>query len=70
MKRFDDIPDEFSLFPFGKQTPSDPTRHVTLSRPLGRKHAKERKGHRLLDDNRHSLITEWPQGGRRFRQIP
>jgi integrase len=62
-ERFGATHDEWYLFPFGKPTPSDPTRHVTSLKTAWKNVRKKAKVKGRWHDNRHTLITELAESG-------
>jgi integrase len=61
--RFGEIRSEWYVFPFGKPTPSDPTRPVTTLKTAWTNVRENAKVIGRFHDNRHTLITELAESG-------
>jgi hypothetical protein len=62
-KKFGKIRPEWYVFPFGKPSPSDPTRHVTTLKTAWSNVREKAKVTGRWHDNRHTLITELAESG-------
>ena len=62
-EKFGAIRSEWYIFPFGKPTPSDPTRPVTTLKTAWNNVRKNAKVKGRWHDNRHTLITDLAESG-------
>ena len=62
-EKFGAVRSEWYIFPFGKPTPSDPTRPVTTLKTAWNNVRKNAKVHGRWHDNRHTLITDLAESG-------
>lgn len=62
-KKFKSIADEWYVFPFGKPSPSDPTRPVTTLKTAWKNVRKNAKVTGRWHDHRHTLITQLAESG-------
>jgi hypothetical protein len=63
VEKFGEIRPEWYIFPFGKPSPSDPTRPVTSLKTAWNNVRKNAKVTGRFHDNRHTLITELAESG-------
>jgi integrase len=61
--KFGEVRAEWYVFPFGKPTPSDPTRPVTTLKTAWNNVRKNAKVQGRWHDNRHTLITDLAESG-------
>jgi integrase len=62
-KRFGEVKAEWFVFPWGKPTPSDPTRHITSFKTAWKTARTKADVKGRWHDNRHTLITELAENG-------
>ena len=62
-EKFGEVRDDWYLFPWGKPTPQDPTRHVTSLKTAWKSVRRKAEVSGRWHDNRHTLITELAESG-------
>ncbi len=62
-QRFGEIRADWYLFPWGKPTPQDPSRHVTSLKTAWKNMRRKAEVTGRWHDNRHTLITELAESG-------